>query len=305
MKTTPERSLRRRKDDQRHQWDRAARGLREWWPAFERVMAPVTDTMVEHAGVGRGARVLDVASGFGEPALTLARVVGPQGRVMATDLSAAMLAVAAERAGALELANVEFARMDAEDPVVARAGFDAVVCRLGLMFLLDLDAALERLGALLAPGGRFVAAVWGPAPANPWLTPAARTLREFLELPPAAAGTPTVFALGADGVLDDALASAGLDDVGRRVVPLEFAWPSPRAYAAYHRASPLARLVADQDPRSQAQAWDEVGAVAARQWGEGPLTLSGQVAVVSGRRPTGRPALGVCTGEPAAGRASS
>ncbi len=272
------------KDGQRQQWDRAARGLRDWWPAFEKVMAPVTDVMVADAAVQRGARVVDVASGFGEPALTVARLVGSTGQVVATDLSPSMLDIAAERAHTLDLGNVEFAQMDAERPTLPEAAFDAVVCRLGLMFLPNLDAALQRLTALLVPSGRFVAAVWGPAESNPWLTHAAQTMREFLELGDPAHGVPTIFDLGADGVLDDAVTLAGLRDVRRAAVRLEFGWPSPRAFAAFHRASPLARLVADEDPHRQALAWNAVAAVAARQWGDGPLRVAGQVVVVSGRR---------------------
>lgn len=272
------------KDGLRRQWDRAAPELRRWWPAFEDVMAPVTDAMMALAAVQCGDRVVDVASGFGEPALTVARHVGSTGRVVATDLSAAMLQVAAERAHALQLINVEFVQMDAEQPILPAATFDSVLCRLGLMFLPDLNAALQRLGTLLVPSGRFVAAVWGVPGANPWLTHAFQTLSEFLELGVRAPGTPTVFDLGAEGVLDDALVVAGLHDVRRTPVKLEFAWSSPRAFAAFHRASPLARLVADEDPWRRAQAWDAVAAVAAQEWGFGPLTLPGQVVVVSGRR---------------------
>ena len=272
------------KQSQRHQWDRAARELREWWPAFEELMAPVTDVMMAHGSVRSGARVVDVASGFGEPALTVAGLVGPRGHVVATDLSASMLAVAAERARLLGLANVEFTEMDAEEPTLPHGAFDTVVCRLGLMFLPNLDAALQRLACVLVPSGRFVAAVWGTPQANPWLTHASQTLREFLELGGPPAGTPTVFDLGAPPVLDDALARAGLGDVRRTTVRLGFAWPSPRAFAAYHRASPLSRMVAGEDPGRQAQAWDAVADVAARTWGNGPISLTGQVVVVSGRR---------------------
>ena len=187
-----------------------------------------------------------------------------------------MLDIAAARAHALELGNVEFTQMDAEHPTLPEAAFDAVTCRLGLMFLPNLDAALQRLTALLLPGGRFVAAVWGPAQCNPWLTHASQTMREFLELGDPVDGVPTIFDLGAEGVLDEALAVAGLRHVRRTPVRLEFAWPSPRAFAAFHRASPLARLVADQDPRRQAQAWDAVAAVAARQWGDGPCASPGR-----------------------------
>ncbi|MDQ3931815.1 MAG: methyltransferase domain-containing protein, partial [Actinomycetota bacterium] len=216
--------------EQRRQWDAAAEQLRAWWPVFEGFMAPVTQAMVDHARPYPGARVVDVASGFGEPALTMARLVGPQGRVVATDLSPLMLGVAAERAAAEGLRNVDCVEMDAEEPTLPPACFDAVVCRLGLMFLPHLEAAVRRLSALLVPGGRLVAAVWGPPEANVWLTLALRTLVEFLELPPPPPEAPWLFGLAGSGVLEGALARAGLGDVRTTPVSLSCDWPSPAAY---------------------------------------------------------------------------
>ncbi|HEX2185038.1 MAG TPA: class I SAM-dependent methyltransferase, partial [Chloroflexota bacterium] len=283
------------KAEQRRQWDATAGELRGWWPVFEGFMTPVTQSMLDHARLQAGAQVIDVASGFGEPALTVARLVGPKGRVVATDLSAAMLAVAGERARALGLDNLGFAEMDAEKPAFPQGSFDAVVCRLGLMFLPHLAVALERLGGLLIPGGRLVAAVWGPQEANPWLNLALRTVVEFLELPPPPAEAPWLFGLGGAGVLEEALSGAGLQDIRRTDVALHCHWPSVGAFTAFHESSPLRRLAASEEPARRVQAWHEVTAAATRRWGDGPLHLGGEVVVVSGRRqptrlatPTGR-----------------
>src|ERR1700722_11062341 len=102
------------KNEQRRDWDAAAAGWKKWWPVFERSAQQVSDRLVELAGVGPGARVLDIATGNGEPALSVARRVGPGGRVIATDQSAGMLAIARERAAALGVANVEFREVDGE-----------------------------------------------------------------------------------------------------------------------------------------------------------------------------------------------
>ncbi len=271
------------KVEQRRQWNAIAGELRAWWPVFERFMAPVTRAMVDHAWLCRGARVVDVASGFGEPALTVARLVGPRGRVVASDLSPAMLTVAAERARRLGLGNVDIAEMDAEEPTLPQASFDAVVCRLGLMFLPHLDVALQRLSSLLVPGRRLVAAVWGPSEANLWLTVALRTLVEFLELPPPPPEAPWLFGLSGGGVLEDALCGAELEDVRCTRVTLRCGWTSPAAYTAFHRSSPMRRLVADEEPARRARAWREVTAAARRHWGNGALHLQGEVVVVSGR----------------------
>src|ERR1019366_10062593 len=75
------------KNEQRRDWDVAAAGWKKWWPVFERAAQHVSDRLVELAGIKAGARVLDVATGNGEPALTAARRAGAGGRVIATDQS--------------------------------------------------------------------------------------------------------------------------------------------------------------------------------------------------------------------------
>ena len=96
------------RESQHKHWDSAAVGWMAWSEFNDRADRQVSERLVELAGVRRGSRVLDVAAGYGEPALTAARKAGPQGSVVATDISAEMLAFARERAAAAGLDNVEF-----------------------------------------------------------------------------------------------------------------------------------------------------------------------------------------------------
>ena len=91
---------------QRQQWDTAATGWRKWNDLIDRAASGISDRLVELAGVAPGARVLDVAAGYGEPSLTAARAVGSDGKVVATDISAEMLAYGRERAGAAGIENI-------------------------------------------------------------------------------------------------------------------------------------------------------------------------------------------------------
>jgi tRNA A58 N-methylase Trm61 len=69
----------------------AASGWARWWEVWERAAQPVSDRLVELAGITAGHSVLDLATGLGEPAITAARRVGPRGRIIATDCSPDML----------------------------------------------------------------------------------------------------------------------------------------------------------------------------------------------------------------------
>src|SRR5712691_6749249 len=149
------------KAQQREQWSNVAQGWRRRWVTFERGAQPLSDRMMELAHVASGQKVLDVATGIGEPAMTAARKVGPSGRVVAIDQAPQMLEVARERMQAAGIETVEFMEGDAEAATLPLDSFDAAVCRWGLMFFHDPVGTLGRLRNSLAPGGWLAVAVWG------------------------------------------------------------------------------------------------------------------------------------------------
>src|SRR3954454_17533570 len=110
---------------QHRNWDAAAVGWMQWSAFNDRADRHISERLVELAGVQPGSRVLDVAAGYGEPALTAARQAGPDGRVIATDISAEMLAYGRRRAAAAGLGNVEFVQSDAAGLDFPQARFDA------------------------------------------------------------------------------------------------------------------------------------------------------------------------------------
>jgi len=168
--TTPEFDATRYKSTQRQEWDAVAAGWNKWWEIIEKGAQHVSDRLVELAAIKPGHHVLDVATGIGEPCLTAARRVGATGKVIGTDQSPQMLALARKRATDLGLTNVEFREMDAEALDLPEESFDAVLCRWGLMFLPDLTEVLSSIHRLLVSSGRFAATVWGEPQAVPMLS---------------------------------------------------------------------------------------------------------------------------------------
>ena len=152
------------KEAQRTDWQLAAAGWRRWHDVLEAEAAGqvVSRKLVELADLEPGDTVLDIATGYGEPALAAARAVLPRGHVIATDIAPDLLAFGRERAGRAGLDNVEFREADAETLEFPDETFDAVLCRQGLQFLPDVAGTLHRLNSALRSGGRLAAAVWGP-----------------------------------------------------------------------------------------------------------------------------------------------
>src|SRR5205085_7080814 len=104
----------------------AASGWMKWWAINGRALQPIGDRMCELAHIRPGQRVLDIATGLGEPALTAAQWVGPSGHVLATDIALEMLDFGKSRAADMRLGNLEFRQMDAEAMDVPDASFDAI-----------------------------------------------------------------------------------------------------------------------------------------------------------------------------------
>ncbi|MDQ3562433.1 MAG: class I SAM-dependent methyltransferase, partial [Thermoproteota archaeon] len=181
------------KAEQRLLWDNAARGWQACWETIERGAQKVSDKIVGLSEIKPGDKVLDIATGIGEPAVTAARKVMPSGKVIATDLSPQMLAIAKTRATLLGLDNImEFREMDGEklDFPDSDAKFDAVLSRWGLMFFPNLPAALGRIRQLLTPKGRISAAVWSNASKVPLLDLAFSTVRKQINTPAPPPGAP-------------------------------------------------------------------------------------------------------------------
>src|ERR671932_1967782 len=146
---------------QRQQWNEAATGWKRWSDRIDRATGGISERLVELAGVEPGSRVLDVAAGYGEPSLTAARRTGPEGAVVATDISPEMLAFGRERAAAAGVENIEFVESDAASLDFPEASFDAAVSRWGIIFEPEGEATAALVRAFLRPGARMAISSWG------------------------------------------------------------------------------------------------------------------------------------------------
>ena len=209
----------------REQWQQAAEAWHRWGPTLDAWLGPATELMLDLAAIGPGQRVLDVAAGAGEPALSAADRVGPTGSVLATDISANILAFAAEIARERGLTNVEPRVRDGEHLELPDAAFDAVLSRVGLIYFPDQQRALSEMRRVLKPGGRVAAIVYTTPEHNRFFSIPVSIIRRRAGLPPPVPGQPGPFSLGGPGVLEDAYRRAGFREIETRVVaaPLRMA----------------------------------------------------------------------------------
>ena len=246
----------------REQWQEAAAAWDRWGPTLENWLGPATEAMLDDAGVRPGSRLLDVAAGAGGQTLAAARRVGPDGNVLATDISPAILEYAATAARDAGLVNVETRELDGESLVgVEDASFDAVISRVGLIYFPDQQGALAEMRRVLRPGGRVSAVVYSTPENNRFFSVPVGIIRRRAELGPPLPGQPGPFSLGGEGILAAAYEQAGFRDVQVRTVPSPLRMTSAVECLRFERESfgALHQMLGGLDEAGREQAWQEVG----------------------------------------------
>ena len=258
-----------------------------WLPVFERGAHAVTERLIAAAGIGAGSHVLDLGTGTGEPALSVARAAGHSGSVVGVDIAAPMITLARERAERERVSNVEFVVADASGYSGARR-FDAIVSRWGLMFLPDLAAALAHYRSVLRGGGRFAAATWGTPAEVPMISlPMAVASKRLGLAPPPLEGGP--FALHDAAAMREKFLEHGYRDVEVHEISAVFPNTSAQEYVAClaDLAPAFNGLLAQLDAAEGASLRKEIEHAAAERFGapDGSLAIPNRVIVIGATSP--------------------
>jgi SAM-dependent methyltransferase len=274
------------RDKQHEQWDGAAAGWNKWSELIDEAVGVVSDRMIDMAAIKEGDRVLDVAAGYGEPALTAARKVGAEGSVVATDISAEMLEFGRQRAAAAGVENIDFMRSDAISLDFPAESFDAAVSRFGIIFDPDGEGAAARVRGFLKPGGRFAIASWGPPERVPMLAIAMKTAMEKLDVPPPPPGTPGPLSRPTPEAIGGLLEGGGFSAVEVQELEVTFDFGAPGDYTTFVKeiAPPISAMIAPHPEDVQNETWDAI-TEAARETAEsdGQVRNSNLVLIASGQ----------------------
>jgi len=258
------------KRTQHDQWNEDAAAWHRWGPTLQTWLGGVTQKMLDLAQVGPGQRVLDIAAGAGEPALSAAERVGPQGDVLATDLSENILQFAQKIADDRGLSHFKTQAMDGEHLALPDASFDIVLCRFGLIYMPNRQRALTEWLRVLKPGGRAVVAVFSTPERNGWGTVPIGIIRKRAQLPPPLPGQPGPFSLGGEGVLESAFRQAGYRDIEAHTLSAPLRMASAAECIRFERESfgAFNQMMAHLPHEERESIWDE--AEVAMQVFEGP-----------------------------------
>lgn len=250
------------KESTRKQWETVAEAWNRWGPALQRWLEPATQAMFAMARLAPGERVLDVAGGSGEPALTAVARVSPGGYVLSTDIATNLVRLATENAHArgLDADQFEARVMDGEHLALPDASFEAVLSRLGLIYFPDRPQALAEIHRVLKPGGRVALASFTTPAANPFFAIPITIIRRRAQLPAPAPGSPGPFSMGSREVMEGTLRQAGFAEVETRVVaaPLRFAAADECLRFEQESFGALHEMLAGVSEVERAATWEEI-----------------------------------------------
>ena len=284
---TPQSKTEQWKAGVRQEFTEVAAAWRTWHPQFAVQSRAATEAIVRVAQVTPGMHVLDLASGTGEPALTLALAVAPEGAVTATDLVPEMLAIAADQAQQRHVTNITFQQADAEALPFPAQTFDVVTCRFGVMFFPNVVQAFAEIARVLKPGGRVAFLVQGPVDQNPWPSSLVGVLRHYVQLPPPEAGAPHALRFAQSGTLAQALRDASFQHVHEELQVMPWPWPgTPEQYWTFRRdtGALIRQYLAHLPPASQTSVTQEVIASIGTYYDGQQVQFTAGVVIASGIR---------------------
>ena len=200
------------RDQQKEVWNRFSSGWKKWDDLTMDFLKPMADAIIHRIKPKENEFVLDVASGTGEPGLTIATMVRG-GKVIAIDLAEGMLEIALENANERGIKNYETITCDVSDLPFIDNSFDAISCRFGFMFFPDLLLATKEMVRVLKPGGRIAVAVWNESGKNFWATSVLSIVNKNMEIAPSPQGAPGLFRCANSGLIPDLFEQAGLKNI--------------------------------------------------------------------------------------------
>ena len=217
------------RDQQQQTWDKFSPGWKKWDAWTMNFLHPMGAKIIEALHIQPTDQVLDLATGTGEPGLSIARLAS-RGAVTGLDLSEGMLTIARENAARQGLPNYSAVAGDACALPFPDAHFDAISCRMGFMFFPDMLLAAQQMHRVLKPGGRLATCVWSAPAHNPWITTMMGAMSAHLALLAPPPGAPGMFRCAPPGELASLLETAGFQNVHEEEVRHHVEFDSPEGY---------------------------------------------------------------------------
>jgi ubiquinone/menaquinone biosynthesis C-methylase UbiE len=271
------------REQQKATWNKFSPGWKKWDGFNMAFLQPMGDAIIDYLQIKNEDNVLDIATGTGEPGLTIASLA-KKGKVTGTDLSEDMLSHAAANAAARGIKNYDTLVADVCELPFADNSFDAISCRMGFMFFPDMELAAREMLRVLKPGGRMATSVWGAADKNFWVRAIMEVLSKNMEMPKPPPGAPGMFRCGKPGLMAELLAHAGFKNISQKDIAGQLDYGSADKYwqNMTEVAAPVVGAMSRADETTRATIKKEVYEALAPETGPGTLSLDYAAIVLYG-----------------------
>jgi ubiquinone/menaquinone biosynthesis C-methylase UbiE len=273
------------REQQKEIWNRFSPGWKKWDDLTMDFLKPMADEIIHLIRPKDTDMVLDVASGTGEPGLTIAAMLRG-GTVVATDLAVGMLEVARENAVRRGIKNFEIVACDVCELPFPDNSFDAISCRLGFMFFPDMLLAANEMVRVLKPGGRIAVTVWDGPERNLWASSLMGIISKNMHLTPPPPGSPGLFRCAKSGLVADLFDKAGLRNISETEVRGKLNIGNRKVYWNYMTevVAPVVSALSKADCEMKIKIRSEVFKSISQQYTQRELTIDSNAFVIYGEK---------------------
>jgi ubiquinone/menaquinone biosynthesis C-methylase UbiE len=273
------------REQQKEIWNRFSPGWKKWDDLTMDFLKPMGDKIIRLIKPGNDDLVLDVASGTGEPGLTIATML-KGGIVVITDIAEGMLDVARANAARRGIRNLEIVTSDVSNLPFDDNSFDSISCRFGFMFFPDMLLAAKEMVRVLKPGGKIAAAVWNVPEKNFWATAVLSAINKYMELPAPMPGAPGLFRCSGNGLMTDLLMSAGFKNISETEISGKLKTGSAEVYWNFMTevVAPVVAALSKTDAGMKERIKKEVVDSINRKYANGKIAMDSNALVVYGEK---------------------
>lgn len=273
------------REQQEESWNHFSSGWKKWDDLIMDFLRPVGNEIIRMIDPKGNRVILDVASGTGEPGLTIASMLNG-GKVKLTDNSENMLVIARENATRRGINNIEIVACDACKLPFANNSFDAISCRFGFMFFPDMLMAAKEMVRVLKPGGRIAVSVWNVPEKNFWVTATMGAISRNMELQPPPSDAPGMFRCSGDGFMFGLFSRAGLKNISQNEVAGKL---NCKTFDVYWRmqtevAAPIVAALGNADAMMKEKIKKEVHQAVHQRYPDGNVIFDSSALVIYGEK---------------------
>jgi ubiquinone/menaquinone biosynthesis C-methylase UbiE len=273
------------RDQQKQTWNKFSSGWKKWDTLTMDFLHPVGEAIIAALQPSGKMDVLDIASGTGEPALTIANLLNG-GSVVMVDVAEEMLAIAKENAAQRGIHNIETVTADVCELPFADNRFDAVSCRFGFMFFPDMQLAANEMKRVLKPGGKVATSVWNIPEKNFWVTSVAGVINKNMDLPIPPPGAPGMFRCCKPGLMREVFENAGFKNIREQEVSTQLNAGTVERFweMTTEIAAPFVNALNKADETLRKKIKDEVFELVNQHYPEGKVSIQASAIVISGEK---------------------